>query len=119
MNIIGPLAKLAGTFMDNRQKKAEAKNNLEIAKLEAKTKAAREDASWEDSALQSSANSWKDEAWTICFIAIILASFVPQLQPYMQAGFDFLRSAPDWLQWGILASIAASFGIKSISQFKK
>ena len=41
MNIIGPLAKLAGTFMDNRQKKAEAKNNLEIAKLEAKTKAAR------------------------------------------------------------------------------
>jgi hypothetical protein len=26
---------------------------------------------------------------------------------------------PEWLSWGILASIAASFGLKSIGQFKK
>lgn len=119
MNVLAPLAKLAGTYMEGRQKKAQAKADLEVAKLEAKAEAARKDASWEDAALQSSDNSWKDEAWTLCFIAIILASFIPPLQPYMQAGFDFLRTAPDWIQWGILASIAASFGIKSISQFKK
>lgn len=119
MNILAPLAKLAGTYMEGRQKKAQAKADLEVAKLEAKAEAARKDASWEDAALQSADNSWKDEAWTLCFIAIILASFIPPLQPYMQAGFDFLRTAPDWIQWGILASIAASFGIKSISQFKR
>ena len=48
-----------------------------------------------------------------------VASFVPPLQPYMQQGFDFLRTAPEWLQYGILASIAASFGLKSITQLKK
>jgi hypothetical protein len=50
---------------------------------------------------------------------MIVASFVPPLQPYMQQGFDFLRTAPEWLQYGILASIAASFGLKSITQLKK
>jgi hypothetical protein len=36
----------------------------------------------------------------------------------MQQGFDFLRTAPEWIQWGILASIGASFGLKSIGKLK-
>ena len=61
----------------------------------------------------------KDEAYTILFIGIILASFIPAAQPYMKSGFEFLKTAPDFIQWGILASIGASFGIKSIGQFRK
>jgi len=35
-------------------------------------------------------------------------------------GFRVLKEdCPDWLSWGILASIAASFGLKSIGQFRK
>ena len=29
------------------------------------------------------------------------------------------HDCPGWMSWGILASIAASFGIKSIGQLKK
>lgn len=118
-SLIGPIASIAGTWLEGKQKKAEAKAKLEVAKVEATVKKVEQDGDWEAQAMSSAADSWKDEAWTICFILIILASFVPPLQPYMQAGFDFLRTAPDWIQWGILASIAASFGLKSITQLKK
>jgi hypothetical protein len=117
--LVGPIANIAGTWLEGKQKKAEAQAKLEVAKVEATVKKVEQDGDWETQAMSASDNSWKDEAWTLCFIAIILASFVGPLQPYMQAGFDFLRNAPEWLQYGILASIAASFGIKSISQLKK
>jgi hypothetical protein len=38
----------------------------------------------------------------------------------MADGFKFLKEdCPDWLTYGILASIAGSFGLKSIAQFRK
>lgn len=118
-SLIGPITNIAGTWLKGKQEKAAAKAKLEVAKVEATVKKVEQDGDWESQAMSSSDNSWKDEAWTLTFIAIILASFIPAAQPYMQAGFDFLRTAPEWIQWGILASIAASFGIKSISQLKK
>ena len=64
-------------------------------------------------------DSFKDELWTIFFVLIIAASFIEPLQPAMARGFEFLKTAPDFIQYGILASIAASFGLKSIGKFKK
>ena len=119
LNVIGAVAGLAGTFLEGRQKKAQAKIGLEVAKIEAKAEAARAGEKWDERALGGAVDSFKDEAWTICFIGIILASFYPPAQPYMKSGFEFLKTAPDFIQWGILASIAASFGIKSIGQFRK
>ena len=117
-NLIGPIANVAGKWMEGRQKKAELKAKLEEAKVNAKIKKLEQDGGWEEKAMDASADSWKDEAWTICFIAIICGSFIPAAQPYMQQGFDFLRTAPEWIQWGILASIGASFGLKSIGKLK-
>ena len=78
------------------------------------------DGNWDEAAMSASDNSWKDEAWTLTFIAIILASFIPALQPFMKQGFIFLKNdCPDWISYGILASIAGSFGLKSIAQFRK
>jgi len=119
LNWISPIAKIAGSYLEGRQKKAEAKANLAVAKIEAKAEAARAGEKWDEQALGGAVDSFKDEAWTICFIGIILASFVPSAQPYMKSGFEFLKTAPDFIQWGILASIGASFGIKSIGQFRK
>jgi len=43
----------------------------------------------------------------------------PDAQPYIKEGFLVLKNdCPEWLSWGILASIGASFGLKSIGQFK-
>ena len=118
-SLIGPVTNLAGTWMKNRAEKAQAKQKLEVAKIEAKTKKVQSDANWEEQAMSASADSWKDEAWTLTFIALIFACFIPALQPYIADGFKFLREdCPEWLTYGILASIAASFGLKSIGKMK-
>ncbi len=118
-NLIGPIANVAGKWMEGRQKKAELKARIEEAKANAVVKKIEQDGTWEEKAMSASADSFKDEAWTITFIGIILACFIPSLQPYIEDGFRFLREdCPDWLTYGILASIAASFGLKSITKLK-
>ena len=54
-----------------------------------------------------SKDSWKDELWTIVFVLILAANFVPSLQDTMAQGFANLETSPLWGQWGIYASIAA------------
>ncbi|BAQ86555.1 hypothetical protein [uncultured Mediterranean phage uvMED] len=118
--LLGPIGNIATTFLKNRAEKAKAKQKLAVAKIEATTKKVQSDANWEASAMDASKDSIKDELWTICFILLIIACFIPAAQPYIENGFKFLREdCPDWLSWGILASIGASFGLKSIGQFKK
>mgnify|MGYP006256049683 FL=1 len=119
LNLLQPIAGLAGQWMNNRAEKAKAKQALAVAKIEAQTKRVQSDADWEEKAMSASADSWKDEAWTLTFIALIFACFVPALQPYISEGFRFLREdCPEWLTYGILASIAASFGLKSITKIR-
>ena len=118
--LLGPAVELAKGYFNNKKEKAVAKQKLEVAKIEAQVTKVQQDGNWEEVAMRASDNSWKDEAWTICFIVLIFACFVPSLQPYISDGFRFLREdCPDWLSWGILASIGASFGLKSIGAFKK
>ena len=120
LQFITPIANLAGTWLKGRQKKAEEKQKLEVAKIQAQVKRVQSDANWEEKAMDASASSWKDELWTLLFCGLIIACFIHAAQPYLSDGFRFLREdCPDWLSWGILASIGASFGLKSIGQFKK
>ena len=118
--ILGPVANLAKTWIEGKQKKAQLKSQVELTKLEATKTKIEKAGSGEDQAMSASDNSWNDEAWTMTFIPIIFASFVPALQPYMQQGFLFLKNdCPDWISYGILASIAGSFGLKGIAKIKK
>lgn len=121
--IVSAASKAVGGYFEHSAKKAKAKSDLKIAEIEAKTavqkKVAEGKVEWENKAIDASADSWKDEAWTICFIALIVCAFVPSLQPYVANGIQFLSTFPEWLQWSILASIGASFGLKSIGKFTK
>ena len=118
--VISAVADIAGGYLKGKQEKAVAKQKLEVAKIEAQTTKALQDGEWENEAIKATDNSWKDELWTVFFVLLIGACFVPAAQPYIEDGFRFLREdCPEWLSWGILASIAASFGLKSIGQFKK
>jgi len=112
LGLIGKVADLACAVIDSKAvvKKAEAETKMKLATGEI---------SWEQAAIKASENSWKDEAWTVCFIAIVACSFVPPLQPYMKEGFANLEAAPQWFQWSLYASIAASFGIRTMKGFKK
>ncbi len=77
LQFITPIANLAGTWLKGRQKKAEEKQKLEVAKIQAQVKRVQSDANWEEKAMDASASSWKDELWTLLFCGIIIACFVP------------------------------------------
>ena len=118
--IIPAVTELASGYLANRKEKAVAKQKLAVAKIEAQVTKVQSDANWEEVAMKASDNSIKDELWTCAFILLIAACMWPDAQPYIKEGFRVLKDdCPEWLSWGILASIAASFGIKSIGQFKK
>tara|TARA_R100000808_G_scaffold298_3_gene1730 strand:+ start:571 stop:948 length:378 start_codon:yes stop_codon:yes gene_type:complete len=121
--LIGPIANLASTFMESKVEKTKAKAKAQIAKAEAEAEvmkvAATHEAGWEKIMAEASKDSWKDEAWTILFIAIIAASFLPWARPYIAEGFAALETAPAWFTYSVYASIAASFGLRGIKGFKK
>ena len=118
-NLIGPIASVAGKWMEGRQRKAELKARVEEAKVNAKVRKIEQDGDWEVEQARNSADSWKDELYTIFFVLLMSACFYPPAQPYIEDGFRFLREdCPEWLTYGILASIAASFGLKSIGRIK-
>ena len=118
--LIPAVTELASGYLANRKEKAVAKQKLAVAKIEAQVTKVQSDANWEEVAMKASDNSIKDELWTCAFILLIAACMWPDAQPYIREGFLVLKNdCPEWLSWGILASIAASFGIKSIGQFKK
>lgn len=118
-SLIGPIAGVATTFLKNRAEKAVAKQKLAVAKIEAQTKKVEQDGAWEIEQAKASQDSWKDELWTVFFVLLLSACFYPPAQPYIEDGFRFLREdLPEWLSWSIMASIGASFGLKSIGRIK-
>ena len=48
LQFLSPIANLAGTWLKGRQKKAEIKQKLEVAKIEAQVKRVQSDANWEE-----------------------------------------------------------------------
>jgi hypothetical protein len=92
---------------------------VQKANAEIKLKQATGEMDWEQSAIEASKDSWKDELWTIVFVAILLANFIPSMQDVMAVGFANLETTPLWVQWGMYASIAASFGIRTMRGLKK
>tara|TARA_R100001369_G_scaffold58322_1_gene85162 strand:+ start:566 stop:913 length:348 start_codon:yes stop_codon:yes gene_type:complete len=110
--IISAVSGLASSYIDG--KTAVQKANAEIA-----LKKATSETDWEQSAIEASKDSWKDELWTVVFVLILLLNFVPSMQAVMAEGFANLETTPMWVQWGMYCSIAASFGIRTIRGFKK
>ena len=121
--LIGPIASLAGSWMESKVEQTKAKGKVAQAKAEAEAEvmkvAATHEAGWEKIMAQASDNSWKDEAWTILFIAIIAMCFIPFTQGYVEDGFAALSNTPEWFQYAVYASIAASFGLRGLKGIKK
>lgn len=97
----------------------DAKAKVKAAEAETKMKLATGEISWEQAAIEASKDSWKDELWTIVFVLILVLNFIPSMQDIMARGFANLETTPMWVQWGMYASIAASFGIRTMRGFGK
>ena len=108
--IVSAIGGLATSYIDG-------KTAIQKANAEIKKKQLTGEIDWEQSAIEASKESWKDELWTIVFVLILGANFVPALQDTMERGFANLETTPLWVQWGMYASIAASFGIRTVRGF--
>ena len=112
IGIINSLSGLAKSYID-------AKTAVKITEAEIKKIQLTGEIDWEQSAIEASNDSWKDELWTLVFVVILIANFIPSLQETMARGFANLETTPLWVQWGMYASIAASFGIRTMKGFGK
>lgn len=112
MGILTSISGLAKSYID-------AKTAVKITEAEIKKKQLTGEIDWEQSAIEASKDSWKDELWTIVFVVILVANFIPSFQDTMRQGFANLETTPLWVQWGMYASIAASFGIRTMRGFGK
>ena len=68
---------------------------------------------------RQTANSWKDEWLVLFFSAIFLMHFLPWTQGYMITGWEILQSANDYFWIILLTIVGGSFGVNTLSKFKK
>ena len=68
--------------------------------------------------IKASTTSWKDEYLVVIFGLVFLANFVPQLQDYMERGWQILESADPLFWYAMLALISGSFGMNLTNKLK-
>ena len=68
--------------------------------------------------IRSSKGSIKDEVLTIKITLIFLAIFWPHTQPWMEKGFEILRSAPQEFWWAVLIVYSGSFGLSTVNKIR-
>jgi hypothetical protein len=97
--------------MANRQEQSQAKH---VAKMQV----IQNTATWEQHMAQASANSWKDEWFTVVLSAPVLAIMwgvgMNDLDIIARVGmaFEELSRLPDWYQYLLYVAVTASFGIR-------
>ena len=119
--LIGPIANLAGSYLQGKADKATANAKLKL--VEAESKAAilmskeTSTADWERIMAESTKNSWKDEFITIVVMIPVILCFVPGLESVVKNGFDRLAELPEWYTWLVFAVCSAAIGIRGTKQF--
>ena len=123
IQLLGPLVNLASGFIQNKAEQSKAKQKAKLVEVEAdaeiKRKVASGDLAWEATMAKASSNSWKDEYFVVLLSIPMIGAFIPSFVPYIDQGFEVLSRMPDYYKGFLGAAIAASFGIKSLSKFKK
>ena len=109
--LIGPIAGLAKTWINNRHEQSQAKH---VAKMEV----IKNTATWEQEMAAASATSWKDEWFTILLsspiVVLIWGVSMNDMDVIQRIGFAFgeLDKLPSWYQYLLYVAVTASFGIR-------
>jgi hypothetical protein len=119
--LIGPIANLAGTWLEGKVEKTKAETGAKVAKARAEAtimeKKATGEIDWDIAMAEGSKHSWKDEWLTILFSVPLILAFIPGMEGVVQNGFDQLSSMPEWYQYSLGVIVAASFGVRSATKF--
>ena len=118
--LIGPIANLAGTFLQGQLEKTKANNEVKVATAKAKAVVIQRQATgeieWDIEAIKGSTSAWKDEWLTILFSIPLILAFVPGMEEVVSSGFLQLNSMPSWYQYSLGVIVAASFGVRSATK---
>jgi hypothetical protein len=120
--LVGPIANLAGTWLNGKVEKQKAKNEVAVATAKAEAvvmqKKATGEIDWDLKMADASASSWKDEWLTIIFSVPLVLSFCGDWGRQIVAdGFEALATMPEWYQYTLGVIVAASFGVRSATKF--
>lgn len=109
--LIGPVTELIGGHFKRKaaEKQATHERKLQII---------QNDASWENKMADASAQSWKDEFWTLCLAApIFMIGYAIAMDDVavierVDMAFAALNTLPEWYQYLLFLAVSASFGIR-------
>ena len=121
--LIGPIAYLAGSWMNSKVEKVMGDGQAKVAQARAKAvvaeKVATGEVAWEKSMADATDSSWKDEFALVVLLAPAILVFVPSMIEYVRTGFEVLNTLPDWYQYLLFIAVSSSFGIKGVGQAMK
>jgi len=119
--LIGPIASLAGTWLEGKVEKTKAETGAKVARAKAEAiimeKKATGELDWDLEMARGSQSSWKDEWLVILFSVPLILSFIPGMEGVVANGFEQLEKMPDWYQYSLGVIVAASFGVRSATKF--
>ena len=119
--LIGPVANLAGTFLQGRLERAKANTEMKVAEAKARAtvmeKQATGEIDWDLEAIRGARNSWKDEWLVILFSIPLILAFVPNMELVVLNGFSVLEQMPEWYQYSLGVIVASSFGVRAATKF--
>jgi hypothetical protein len=111
LTLLGPVAELGKTFLNNRAEKSQAKHEQQLQVI-------KNGAEWESKMADASASSWKDEFWTIVLAApIFMIGYAIAMNDIaviqrVDMAFAALDTLPEWYQYLLFLAVSASFGIR-------
>ena len=98
--LIGPIANLAGSWMNSKVEKVKADGQAKVAQARAKAvvaeKVATGEVAWEKSMADATDSSWKDEFALVVLLAPAILVFVPGMTEHVERGFVALQQLPDF-----------------------
>ena len=116
-SLISPIASVVGTFVQGRVDKQKAQSSILLARAKAEAKVYETEATSqmlnERALTDQMGDSIKDEIWTLWFVLVLTASFLPWTQEYVRDGFIFLdQHTPSWFHNLLYVVIGSSFGYR-------
>ena len=119
--LIGPIANLAGTWLEGKVEKTKAETGAKVARAKAEAtimeKKATGELEWDLEMARGSQSSWKDEWLVFLFSVPLILAFIPGMEGVVANGFAQLEAMPQWYQYSLGIIVAASFGVRSATKF--
>ncbi len=119
--LIGPIANLAGSWLQGKADKTAATAKLKLVEAESKSKILlskeTSTADWERIMAQGTQNSIKDEIVTIVVLIPVILCFIPGLEKTVKNGFERLSELPEWYTYLVYVVCLAAVGIRGTKQF--